>query len=153
SEGSLVDPIRSQHLGGATDTKRWRAGDDKAVAGRPESTMTIRAYMCGRETLTVERNREWKWNVEAAIVAIKAEVVHTRHKGIGADGEVVPARHAGRGVDDRTRHYSPGATKPSGRRGFRLPFCARVIGTKRCCSRHHSVHRAYGYIFTGCVFA
>ena len=65
----------------------------------PKVHMTIRAYMCGRETLTVERDRERKCNVEAAIVAIKPNIVHTRHKRIAADSKVVtstPARRQGR---------------------------------------------------------
>ena len=91
----------------------------ESVVETPEGAVTIRAYMCRRKTLTVKRNRERKCNVGAAIVTIKAEVIHTRHKGIGTNSEVVPARAAaGRGAYNPARHCSLGFTKPSGRRGF-----------------------------------
>ena len=68
--------------------------------------------------------------------AVVTDVVHTRHKGSRAGSEVVPARprasRAGRALGDRARHCSLGVSKSIGRRGFRFPFHARIIGTQDC---------------------
>ena len=58
----------------------------------PKVQMTVRAYLSSREALTIRLTGKGSVTSIAAIVAIQADVVYTRHKRIGADSEVVPAR-------------------------------------------------------------
>ena len=81
--------------------------------------------MCGRETLTVERDRERKCNVRAAIVAIYGLAIHTRHKGIGADGKIVPARRRD-GGRLFVSGYSRSVAKLMGRRDHASLVCVSL---------------------------
>ena len=79
NEDSLVAPERCQRVGSAGDSKR-RAGDSKTVAERPKGRVTIGPDVDTCEVLIIQVDRERKYNVGAAIVTIKAEVVHARHE-------------------------------------------------------------------------